>query len=94
MRTLTTPRKPWSFFLNFFWSKICTASMLSSVARLSLPISVLPPRMCKLYRRHLHVKALVPVRVQRLLDDARGPRLLAANRGDGEGIREACTHIP
>jgi hypothetical protein len=22
MRTLMTPRKPWSFFLNFFWSKI------------------------------------------------------------------------
>ena len=24
--TLITPRKPWSRFLNFFWSKICTAS--------------------------------------------------------------------
>lgn len=34
MRTLMTPRKPWSFFLNFFWSKTWTASMLSSVARL------------------------------------------------------------
>lgn len=34
MRTLITPRKPWSFFLNFFWSKICTASTLSSVTRL------------------------------------------------------------
>jgi hypothetical protein len=22
MRTLMTPKKPWSFFLNFFWSKI------------------------------------------------------------------------
>ena len=34
IRTLMTPRKPWSFFLNFFWSKICTASTLSSVTRL------------------------------------------------------------
>lgn len=42
-RTLTTPRKPWSFFLNFFWSNIWTASMLSSLARLILyqPISCL-----------------------------------------------------
>lgn len=29
-----TPKNPWSFFLNFFWSNICTASMLSSEARL------------------------------------------------------------
>jgi len=33
-RTFTTPRNPWSFFLNFFWSKICTARMLSSLTRL------------------------------------------------------------
>jgi hypothetical protein len=31
MRTLMTPRKPWSFFLNFFWSKIWTARTLSSL---------------------------------------------------------------
>lgn len=34
-RTLMTPRKPWSFFLNFFWSNICTANILSSDAFLS-----------------------------------------------------------
>jgi hypothetical protein len=46
-----------------------------------------------LVRRHAedaHVETLVPVGVQRLLDDARGPRLLAADGGDRKGIREAC----
>ena len=38
-RTFMTPKKPWSFFLNFFWSNICTANILSSEARLS-PISI------------------------------------------------------
>lgn len=28
---LITPRKPWSFFLNFFWSKICTVNTLESL---------------------------------------------------------------
>ena len=37
-----------------------------------------------------HVEALVPVGVQRLLDNARGARLLAIDRGHGEGIGEAC----
>lgn len=40
--------------------------------------------------RDVHVKALVPVGVQRLLDDARGARLLAVDCGHGEGVREAC----
>lgn len=31
IRMLMTPRKPWSFFLNFFWSKTCTARMVSSL---------------------------------------------------------------
>ena len=39
----------------------------------------------------VHVETLVPVGVQRLLDDARGARLLAIDRGHGEGIREACS---
>lgn len=26
-----TPRNPWSFFLNFFWSKTCTVMMLPSL---------------------------------------------------------------
>lgn len=34
MRTLMTPRNPWSFFLNLRWSKTWTARMLSSVTRL------------------------------------------------------------
>jgi hypothetical protein len=33
-RMLITPRKPWSFFLNFFWSNTCTAMILSSLTRL------------------------------------------------------------
>jgi len=38
---------------------------------------------------HFHVEALVPVGVQRLLDDARGARLLAIDRGHGEGVRKS-----
>lgn len=34
-RTLMTPKNPWSFFLNFFWSNICTAKILSSSALIS-----------------------------------------------------------
>jgi hypothetical protein len=41
----------------------------------------------------VHVEALVPVGVQRLLNDARGARLLAIDRGHGEGIREAYTAV-
>jgi hypothetical protein len=36
----------------------------------------------------VHVEALVPVGVERLLDHARRARLLAIDRGHGEGIRE------
>lgn len=32
IRTLTTPRKPWSFFLNFFWSNTWITRMESSSA--------------------------------------------------------------
>lgn len=35
---------------------------------------------------HSHVEALVPIGVQRLLDDARGARLLAIDGGYGEGV--------
>lgn len=38
----------------------------------------------------LHVKALVPVWVQSLLDHARRPGLLSVDRGDGKRIRKAC----
>jgi hypothetical protein len=44
----------------------------------------------RLSRHDVHVEALVPVGVQRLLDDARGARLLAIDRGHGEGVRETC----
>ena len=39
----------------------------------------------------VHVETLVPVGVQRLLDDARGARLLAIDRSHGKGIRETCS---
>jgi len=84
-----TPRKPWSFFLNFFWSKIWTARTLSSLTRLEC-ISIEVSRVLEGVEGDVHVEALVPVRVQRLLDDARGARLLAIDRGHGEGVREAC----
>lgn len=41
----------------------------------------------------VHVEALVPVGVQRLLDHARGARLFAADGGNGEGVREAWGHV-
>lgn len=37
----------------------------------------------------VHVEALIPVGVQRLLDHTRSARLLAIDRGHGEGVREA-----
>ena len=46
-----------------------------------------------LVRRHAedaHVETLVPVGVQRLLDDARGARLLAIDSGYGEGVGKSC----
>jgi hypothetical protein len=42
------------------------------------------------HSRDVHVEALVPVGVQRLLDDAGRARLLAIDRGHGEGVRESC----
>ena len=38
----------------------------------------------------VHVEALVPVGVQRLLDDARGARLLAIDGSNGEGVGKSC----
>lgn len=38
----------------------------------------------------VHVEALIPVGVQRLLDDARGARLLAIDGGYGEGVGKSC----
>jgi len=35
MGRLMTPRKPWSFFLNFFWSKIWTVRTLESLTSTS-----------------------------------------------------------
>lgn len=35
-----------------------------------------------------HIEALVPIRIERLLDDARGARLLAIDGGYGKGVRE------
>ena len=37
----------------------------------------------------VHIKALIPVRVERLLNHPRRPRLLAADRGDREGVGES-----
>ena len=89
-RTFTTPRKPWSFFLNFFWSKICTARMLSSLTRLvsSLSASYIPHLTPAAL--HAHIEAFIPVRIQCLLDYAGCFRLLAADGSDREGIRESC----
>jgi hypothetical protein len=42
-------------------------------------------------RGSVHVEALVPVGIQRLLDDARGARLLAIDCGYGEGVGKSCS---
>jgi hypothetical protein len=38
---------------------------------------------------NIHIKAFVPVGIERLLDHTRRPRLLAADRGDREGVWES-----
>ena len=38
IRTFMTPRNPWSFFLNFFWSNIWIARMLSSLTLLRVQL--------------------------------------------------------
>jgi hypothetical protein len=40
--------------------------------------------------RHIHIEALIPVRIQRLLDHASGACLLAIHRCNGERVRESC----
>lgn len=37
----------------------------------------------------VQVEALIPIRVQRFLDDGRGSSLLSVDRDDGERIRES-----
>ena len=41
----------------------------------------------------LHVKDLIPVRVQGLLDNGRGPRLLATNGRNCERVRKSCGRV-
>lgn len=82
--TFTTPRKPWSRFLNLRWSKIWTA-----MTEFSLTVLVHSQRITQLHgAMHAHVEALVPVRVQRLLHDAGSVSLLRIDGDDGEGIGE------
>jgi hypothetical protein len=40
-------------------------------------------------RTDIHVKGLVPVRVESLLDHARRVRLLSVDGDNGEGVRQA-----
>lgn len=42
---------------------------------------------------YVHVEALVPIRVQSLLDHARCARLLAIDGRHGERVREACVAV-
>ena len=42
---------------------------------------------------HIHVKALIPVGIQSLLDDSGRARLLTTNGRDGEGVRESCNML-
>jgi hypothetical protein len=86
-RTLMTPRNPWSFFLNFFWSKIWMASMLSSVALLSKAVS--PHGATPDQSRNLHVKHLIPIRVQCFLDDRGRFCLFAADSRHCERVRKS-----
>jgi len=88
MRTFTTPRKPWSFFLNFFWSNICTARMLSSFTRLSSD-QHLPE--CPLFRSGIHVEAFVPIWVQCLLDNDCCLRLLPVDGRNSERVGKPCS---
>ena len=62
--------------------------MLSSFARLSP--DQYPLFLCHLTSGHIHVEALIPVRVQRPLADRCRLGLLAIDGGDGERIGETC----
>lgn len=44
-------------------------------------------------RHYVHIKALIPVRVERLLYYARSPSLLAVDRGDGERVGKSCKDV-
>lgn len=92
MRTLITPRKPWSFFLNFFWSKTWTANILSSFTRLVRHQSVSKCLQCVSLEAWvgIQIKALVPVRAQGSLGHRGGLGLLAIDRSNGEWVGKSC----
>ena len=53
------------------------------------PSLVLPRAAPGCDRSYAHIKDLVPVRVERLLDNRSGPGLFATNRGDSERVGKA-----
>jgi len=68
--------------------------MLSSVTRLSADQYPFPLERLATYVFDLHIEALVPIRIQRLLDDARSLRLFSIGRRDRERVRESwCTPL-
>ncbi len=88
-RMLMTPRKPWSFFLNFFWSKTCTARMLSSLALLLAVSGTVQHAALGAARgvvRRLQVERLIPIRIQCPLRNPRRLGLLAIDGGNREGV--------
>lgn len=89
IRMLMTPRKPWSFFLNFFWSNTCTARILSSLTRLRGRRSVshrYPRRIIVRLLGYVQIKALIPVWVQRPFRHGRRLGLLAIDGCYGERV--------
>lgn len=85
-RTFITPKNPWSFFLNFFWSNICTANILSSFARLKVdqprffPVEDTP---------YSQVEDLVPVWIQSPFDNSGRLRLLATQCRNCKRVRKS-----
>ena len=85
-RILMTPRNPWSFFLNFFWSKTCTARILSSLALLlvvSCAVQSEPSKMGAAYKSKLSFQYGFKVRLETCVVLVCSPLMVATANGSG-----------
>lgn len=64
------------------------AFLVHAPVEVSVSTSILPRSMC-----NIHVEALIPVWIERLLDHSRRPRLLATDGRDSKGIGESCISL-
>lgn len=90
IRTLMTPRKPWSFFLNFFWSNTWTARMLSSftllrfISQLALGLSILSQG--RTYKSKCSFQYGFRVRLETWVVFVCSPLMVATANGSGNPV--------